>query len=104
MAIAGFDSVLPYSQMVCLGRYVRQEDDIAEMGLVVKEDHQGLGIGAFLSQKLIESAKLHGIKKLSAHVARHNIRMLKIYTSGGFKIEEAPDSNQMFASFDIPPI
>ena len=101
MAIAGFDSVLPYAPMVCLGRYIRQEDNSADMGLVVREDHQGLGIGTFLLKLLIEAAKIHGIKRLTAKVARHNIRMLKIYTGSGFKIEEGPDSTYMLVSADI---
>ncbi len=101
MAVAGFDSVLPYAPMVCLGRYIHHENNTAEMGLVVKEDYQGLGIGSFLSRLLMEAAKLHGIMKLTAIVARHNIRMLKIYSGCGFKIEEGLDPNLMFVSLDI---
>ena len=43
MAIAGFDSPQPYAQMVCLGRYIRKDDNSAEMGFVVKENWQKLG-------------------------------------------------------------
>jgi acyl-CoA hydrolase/RimJ/RimL family protein N-acetyltransferase len=101
MAIAGFDSVMPYAPMVCLGRYIRHENNEAEMGLVVKEDFQSLGIGTFLLKLLIEGAKLHEIKTLTANVDCRNVRMLKIYTAYGFKIEEGFDSTHKFVSIDI---
>ncbi len=102
MAIAGFDSVLPYASMVCLGRYISRENNEAEMGLVVKEDYQGLGIGTFLSRLLMEGAKLQGIKKLTANVERHNVRMLKIYDRFGFKIEENHDPHCVLMSMEAP--
>lgn len=89
MAIAGFDSPQPYAQMVCLGRYIRKEDGTAEMGLVVKEEYQGIGIGTFLCEQLIKAAAHHNIKELFAYVAHHNIRMLKIYNHLGFTSQES---------------
>ncbi len=101
MAIAGFDGPEPYAQMVCLGRYIRKQDDSAEMGLVVKEDYQSMGIGSFLCTHLIEAAKKHRIKKLMAYVAHHNIRMLKIYNRLGFKTDPSKEINCVLVSLVI---
>ncbi len=86
MAMAGFDSPQPYAQMVCLGRYIRKEDDSAELGFVVKESWQKMGIGTFLCSCLIKAAKQHGVTKLYADVAKNNPPMLKIFERNGFQI------------------
>ncbi|MBZ0167329.1 MAG: GNAT family N-acetyltransferase, partial [Candidatus Omnitrophica bacterium] len=73
MAIAGFDHWLPIGHMVCIGRYIRHDDDeSAEVGIVVKEDYQGIGIGNFLCDVLIQAAWEHDITKLYAYVAQTN--------------------------------
>jgi len=101
MAMAGFDSVLPYAPMVCLARYIRLDEHSAEMGLVVREDYQGLGIGTFMMQSLVKAAKLHGITRLTAKMASHNVRMLKIFTGSGFMLEDRPDPNLVHVFLDI---
>lgn len=101
MAIAGFDSIQPYAEMVCLARYIRQEDNSAEMGVVVKEDYQNIGIGNFLSELLVEAAKKQGIKSLYAYFAKDNERMVKIYRRKGFTIEEMPEPNRLKVTLTI---
>ncbi len=102
MAIAGFDSHMPYAQMVCLGRYIRQSNNSAEVGLVVKEEYQGMGIGSFLCERLLKSAQTHGITRLYAHVLRDNPGMLKIFTQSGFSIAESTKVDGYFASWEVP--
>ena len=89
MAIAGFDNWTPYAQMVCIGRYIRHQENSAEIGLVVKEEYQGLGIGTYLCRHLIEAAKKHGIKKLFAYVNHANPAMLKIFKNFNFSLMES---------------
>ena len=88
MAIAGFDSWEPYAQMVCLGRYIRKEDNTAEVGFVVKENYQRLGIGTFLCECLIKAGKSHNVHKLFAYVGRTNTALLKIFKKKKFKIKQ----------------
>ncbi len=103
MAIAGFDSPMPYAEMVCLGRYIRNEDNSAVCGFVVKESYQGLGIGTFLAECLLKAAKWHGVHKLIADVGLDNKAMMKIYKNQGFKKELAKDEKKYFYSLQIKP-
>lgn len=101
MAIAGFDSPAPYGQMVCIGRYIREEDDSAEIAVVVKENYQGIGIGTFLSEMLIKAAQKHGIKRLIGYVGRTNLTMLRIFKKLGFQLQESRDIDGYEAGMDL---
>lgn len=98
MAVAGFKSTQPYAQMICIGRYFRKEDDSAEMGIVVKENYQHIGIGTFIFKMLVKAAFKHGIKRLTAYVARNNGPMLSIYEKHGFEIKESREVDGYFVS------
>ena len=101
MAIAGFDDWTPYAQMVSLGRYIRDEKDQAEIGLVVKENYQGIGIGKFMCGHLVEAAKLHGITRLFACVAHSNAPMLAIFKRFGFSVKESRQVQGYYLSLDL---
>ncbi len=101
MAIAGFDSIKPYAKMVCLGRYIREKEDVAEIGVVVKESYQGLGLGAFLVNKLIEAAKKHDIKKLVAYVSHANAGMMKIFKRQGFEVKESKQIDGYYCAINL---
>lgn len=103
MAIAGFDSPQPYAQMVCLGRYIRQPDQSAEMGFVVKENWQRLGIGTFLCACLVKAAAQHGIVRLYGCVAKSNPAMLKIFQRNGFRVTQKDDPDVFHLSLDLKP-
>lgn len=103
MAIAGFDSPMPYAGMVCLGRYIRNEDNAGVCGLVVRESHQGIGIGTFLAECLLKAAKSQGVPQLIADVGLDNKAMMKIYSNQGFKKELASDGKKYFYSLEIKP-
>jgi len=102
MAIAGFDGWLPYANMICIGRYLRGKDDgTAEIGIVVKEDYQGLGIGNFLCETLISAARSHSIRQLTAYVAHANTVMIRIFKKHGFSSKESTEVNGLFLSLDL---
>lgn len=103
MAMAGFDSWRPYAQMVCLGRYTRQDDapDAAELGFVVKENYQGMGVGSYLCECLIRAAKKHSVKKLFAYVSRTNAPMLKILKKFDFSVKESKKIDGFYCCLDI---
>jgi ribosomal protein S18 acetylase RimI-like enzyme len=101
MAMAGFDSPQPYAQMVCLGRYIRGVDDSAEVGLVVKESFQNVGIGSYMMEQLIKAAEQHGIKKLVASVGRNNTCMLSIFRKNGFTVTDSKIIDGHFCSLNI---
>lgn len=100
MAIAGFDSPQPYAHMVCLGRYTRKNDNSAELGFVVKESWQKIGIGTFLCSCLINAARYHGITKLYGYVALNNPSMLKVFEKNGFQVKKSDKDEHYYVEFD----
>ena len=104
MAIAGFDSPQPYAHMVSLGRYIRGKDNYAEVGLVVKENYQALGIGTFILSCLIKAARRHAIKRLIANVSRTNHAMLSIFKKNGFNLAESKTIDGFYVYLDIEPV
>lgn len=101
MAIAGYDSPQPYAQMVCLGRYIRQNGNSAEMGFVVKENWQHIGIGTFLCACLVKAARQHGVAKLFASVARNNPAMLKIFENNGFTVKDSGKTDSFYVFLEL---
>jgi len=101
MAIAGFDDWTPYAHMVCLGRYIRDENNNAEVGLVVKEDYQRMGIGSFMCKHLVECAQQHHLNKLYAYVSNTNKAMLKIFKRNGFDMKESKQVQGYYLSLDL---
>lgn len=89
MGFAGFDSPQPSAKMLCIGRYIRREDDSAEMAIVVKENYQLRGIGTFLVETLIKAARNHGITKLIGYISHSNLAMLRIVKKFGFELKES---------------
>jgi RimJ/RimL family protein N-acetyltransferase len=66
--------------IIAEGRYSYNEDDKThEMGIVVSEDFQGMGIASFLVNYLLKIAAERGIKKLSALVLHENKAMIRVF-------------------------
>lgn len=101
MALAGYDSPKPYAQMVCLGRYIRDDADHAELGIVVKEEYHGNGIGNFLTDFLLTSAREHGIKRMTAFTSHTNTAMMKILKKHGFSMQESREVDGYYAYLDM---
>lgn len=101
MAIAGFNDWTPYAQMICLGRYIRHKNHDAEIGFVVKENYQGLGLGSFMCEHLIEAAKNHKIIKLFAYVAYSNVTMIKIFKKNGFLVRDSKSVDGLYVELNL---
>ena len=63
-----------------LARYVKlaDENDVAEFALAVVDEYQEQGIGYELLKKLIESARINGLKILRGFILPCNIHMLSL--------------------------
>ncbi|WP_160036944.1 GNAT family N-acetyltransferase [Paenibacillus sp. An7] len=60
-------------------------NDVPELGIALKEEYRGIGIGKALLQMLIDVLKEKEIKKVSLSVAPDNIAAMKLYQGFGFK-------------------
>jgi ribosomal protein S18 acetylase RimI-like enzyme len=80
LSIVGIVNEGGREHIIAEGRYSYNEDDKThEMGIVVSEDFQGMGIASFLVNYLLKIAVERGIKKLSALVLHENKAMLRVF-------------------------
>lgn len=76
-------------RVVGIGQFfIEEAQHTAEVGLVVRDDHQNLGIGSELLAYLIHLAKERGLFGFTARVLLENRAMLRLFESTGFAIEK----------------
>jgi acyl-CoA hydrolase/GNAT superfamily N-acetyltransferase len=76
-------------EVVGIGQYyVEQNRHIAEVGLVVRDDHQNRGIGSELLAYLTQIAKRRGLLGFTAQVLLDNRAMVHLFESRGFHQEK----------------
>jgi acyl-CoA hydrolase/RimJ/RimL family protein N-acetyltransferase len=79
--------------VVGMGQYIIDEaTHTAEVAFVVRDDHQGKGIGAELLSYLTYLAKKRGLHGFTATVLMENKSMLHLFESMGFVIEKRLDA------------
>lgn len=64
--------------VVGLGSFGAVDDDSAEVGLVVRDDWQGQGVGTVLASRLLQAAEDRGFHRFIAHVSSDNEPIRKI--------------------------
>lgn len=88
MAIVTTIEDLAGERIVAVGRYMRasEEDKMAEVAFLVRDEWQNRGIGRALLQYLIDIAQKHGIKGFVASVLADNKQMMGVFHSCGYKL------------------
>ena len=67
-------------------------ENIPELGIAIKKEHRGKGLGTFLMKKIFDNAKEKDITKISLSVIPKNFA-LKLYQKLGFyKVDESDDA------------
>jgi GNAT superfamily N-acetyltransferase len=90
------------SEIVAVARYDRPTGaEEAEVAFVVDDAYQGRGLGTILLQHLAETARAHGIRRLSADTLSENFRMLHVFRDAGFPRTFTRDSEVMHVVMDI---
>jgi len=72
---------------VCLGPETGRCQHIAELGLFVKREFWGKGVGSALMREAIRLAKQLGIRKIVLDTTEGNERAIKLYKKFGFENE-----------------
>jgi RimJ/RimL family protein N-acetyltransferase len=91
-AVDGVDHVALFveagtnGEPVAIGRFVRGDDDEAELAIAVVDEWQGRGIGGCLLDRLISLAGAAGVTRLNALTAAGNAPMLALLERRGFKL------------------
>ncbi|MFN0062493.1 MAG: N-acetyltransferase family protein, partial [Myxococcaceae bacterium] len=60
--------------------------EFAAVGLIVRDDWKGLGVGTILMRRLIEVAKTRGVQGFAADVPASNRAMLSIFYKSGLEV------------------
>jgi acyl-CoA hydrolase/GNAT superfamily N-acetyltransferase len=92
MSILGLVQKGGHKEIVAIGSYAQDSDELAEVAFVVREDFQSMGIGSYLLEILEKIAKDNQYKGFCATVLRENQPMVRVFknrfpdariTSGG---------------------
>ena len=90
-------------QLVGVGRYDRVHDGEAEVAFVVRDDHQGRGLGSVLLEHLAAAARERGISRFVAEVLPTNRRMLATFHEAGYEPTARLEDGVVLLSFAIEP-
>ena len=79
MSLIGLVQKGGHKEIVAIGSYAMEDEHLAEVAFVVREDCQGMGIASYLLEKLEEIARENGYTGFSASVLRENSGMLRVF-------------------------
>jgi RimJ/RimL family protein N-acetyltransferase len=75
-------------EILAVGQYaIDEKSHSAEVALVVRDDHQGQGIGTELLSYLAQLARQNGLLGFTAEVLTENRAMLRLFEKMGFDIQ-----------------
>ena len=90
-------------ELVGVGRYDRIDEVEAEVAFVVRDDHQGRGLGSVLLEHLAAAARERGVRRFVAEVLPTNRRMLATFEEAGYHPSAHLEDGVVMLSFDIEP-
>jgi acetyltransferase len=86
--------------------YFRAESETAEVGLLILETYQGLGLGTGLTERIAEAANQEGISMFEAIIGWNNTKMIRMLRNMGFPTSEKvePDVIRIRFPTSIDPV
>ena len=91
-------------EIVAVGRYVRLgTTDSAEVAFVVRDDHQGRGLGSILLEHLAAAARENGIQRFEAEVLAENHQMVRVFRDAGYQVNRQYSNGVLHLEFDVDP-
>jgi GNAT superfamily N-acetyltransferase len=77
--------------VVAVGRFDIQPDGSAEPAIVVRDDHQGVGLGKAILERMREVARGRGVERFSAEILAENRRMLQLMSQSGLDVNQVEE-------------
>lgn len=91
-------------EIVAVGRYIRLDDtSAAEVAFVVRDDHQGRGLGSILLEHLAAAARENGVSRFEAEVLTENHQMVRVFRDAGYQVSRHLDQGVLHLEFDVDP-
>jgi acyl-CoA hydrolase/RimJ/RimL family protein N-acetyltransferase len=79
MSIVGLVQKGGHKEIIAIGTYAYDREQVAEIAFVVREDYQGMGIASYLLAELEQIAKENNYMRFSASVLRENSAMIRVF-------------------------
>jgi acyl-CoA synthetase (NDP forming)/GNAT superfamily N-acetyltransferase len=80
-------------EIIGVVRYESLTDDEAEVAFLVRDDHQGRGLGAVLLEHIAQAARERGIRRFIADILPENGRMVSVFRDAGYEVSTSLDGN-----------
>ena len=96
-------------EIVAVGRYEGTLDPDgritgpAEIAFVVRDDHQGRGLGSILLEHLAAAARERGVARFEAEVLAENNQMVRVFRDAGYQVSRAFEDGVVHLEFDVDP-
>lgn len=100
-AIVALTSESGAERIVAVARYVTESADDTDFAIVVADAWQRRGLGRQLMRKLVDAARLHGIRTLSGITLSTNYAMISLARESGFHAKRLPDATTTLIVMDI---
>ena len=79
MSLIGLVQKGGHKEIIAIGTYAFDSDQVAEIAFVVREDYQGMGIASYLLAALEHIAQKNNYTKFLASVLRENSAMIRVF-------------------------
>jgi RimJ/RimL family protein N-acetyltransferase len=79
MSIVGLVQKGGHKEIVAIGSYAYDHEQVAEIAFVVREDYQSMGIASYLLAVLEQIAKKNNYTRFQATVLRENSAMIRVF-------------------------
>jgi RimJ/RimL family protein N-acetyltransferase len=103
MAIVAEHELGPRSELVGVARYaLGPEDQTPDLGLVVEDAWQGLGLGSVLLSEILRAGEAHGFSTYHAEILADNARMRGLLASSVDILDRSMDHGVITVVFRRP--
>lgn len=90
-----------HKKVIAVARIAAENDQKAEMAIIIADQWQGKGLGSILSNYLIKIGRDMGFEELYATVLAQNTQMLEILRHEGFTFGSGEDNRSVLASLKL---
>ncbi|TWF74815.1 acyl-CoA synthetase (NDP forming) [Pseudonocardia hierapolitana] len=96
-------------EIIAVGRYEGLDPrpdgrvESAEVAFVVRDDHQGRGLGSILLEHLAAAARENGLRRFEAEVLVENHQMVRVFRDAGYQVSREFAEGVLHLEFDIDP-
>ncbi|GAA2448721.1 GNAT family N-acetyltransferase [Streptomyces macrosporus] len=98
-----FVGTVRYDRIDGTGRPASLPADEAEVAFLVRDDHQGRGVGSVLLEHIAACARERGVRRFVAEVLPANTRMVKVFTDAGYSQKRSFEEGTVHLVFGIEP-